>query len=569
MADGDPLLPWVELGRNFIEPLAVAVEGPAQAAGLLAELGYLTPSDITALEELGGGIGMVAGGIEALMAAIDAEDEEAALAALAELLVGLGRVFAGANTVGTRLQAEFAGSGLLTDTDILTELPRRLTDHLIVRLLEDHHPTVFAALLLVGVVDIEDIDETPTAFHAPYRRRTVRWEEIPDLLSDPIGALKANLREQDEFLFERLAFFLYELAVARALPATYDGPDPDVLQTINDGTDLTTREDYDEITILRFPLVRDPALSLGLDLYPRIDPATGARKGLGAALRLGGQLEIPLGESWQLVLTVGATLTDSLGLVLEPDATPRFVNKLLTASPEDILDSVQFGVKVGIEPAETRPPGNLVTLGLPLGARFELGSGSIALGIEKLDHFRLFVETDLTGGVFAFGTDDADGFVSNVVPIDAIAPSSASGWASRRHRPVLHRQLGHRDPPAAAPDPRADRHRAPHARRGVQGGHAAPDRRDRPVGQARPDRRRRRGHRRPRHLRRRAPIAPATSARSTSRFGFKPPNGVGLAIDAGVVKGGGYLFIDSDRGRVRRRARARRSPASSRSRRSA
>ena len=42
--------------------------------------------------------------------------------------------------------------------------------------------------------------------------------------------------------------------------------------------------------------------------------------------------------------------------------------------------------------------------------------------------------------------------------------------------------------------------------------------------------------------------AAATSARSTSRFGFKPPNGVGLSIDAGVVKGGGYLFLDADTG---------------------
>ena len=29
---------------------------------------------------------------------------------------------------------------------------------------------------------------------------------------------------------------------------------------------------------------------------------------------------------------------------------------------------------------------------------------------------------------------------------------------------------------------------------------------------------------------------------------FKPPNGIGLAVDAGVVKGGGYLYIDTDRG---------------------
>jgi hypothetical protein len=31
-------------------------------------------------------------------------------------------------------------------------------------------------------------------------------------------------------------------------------------------------------------------------------------------------------------------------------------------------------------------------------------------------------------------------------------------------------------------------------------------------------------------------------------FRFKPPNGVGLAVDAGVVKGGGFLYIDTERG---------------------
>ena len=28
---------------------------------------------------------------------------------------------------------------------------------------------------------------------------------------------------------------------------------------------------------------------------------------------------------------------------------------------------------------------------------------------------------------------------------------------------------------------------------------------------------------------------------------FKPPNGVGLSVDAGVVKGGGYLYFDAER----------------------
>ncbi|HEY1247691.1 MAG TPA: DUF6603 domain-containing protein, partial [Nitrososphaera sp.] len=31
-------------------------------------------------------------------------------------------------------------------------------------------------------------------------------------------------------------------------------------------------------------------------------------------------------------------------------------------------------------------------------------------------------------------------------------------------------------------------------------------------------------------------------------IGFKPPNGVGLSIDAGIVKGGGFLYLDPDKG---------------------
>ena len=42
--------------------------------------------------------------------------------------------------------------------------------------------------------------------------------------------------------------------------------------------------------------------------------------------------------------------------------------------------------------------------------------------------------------------------------------------------------------------------------------------------------------------------AAATPASAQIDVGFKPPNGVGLSIDAGVVKGGGYLYIDSDKG---------------------
>ena len=42
--------------------------------------------------------------------------------------------------------------------------------------------------------------------------------------------------------------------------------------------------------------------------------------------------------------------------------------------------------------------------------------------------------------------------------------------------------------------------------------------------------------------------SPATPVPSTSRSGFKPPNGVGLAIDGGGFTGGGFLIFDRAKG---------------------
>ena len=103
------------------------------------------------------------------------------------------------------------------------------------------------------------------------------------------------------------------------------------------------------------------------------------------------------------------------------------MNKLFTGNPEDLADAVQFGVKIAIAPSESRSSSKLLTLGLPLGARFELGSGDVAIGVEKLDALKIFAEADLVGGVFAFGTGSADGFVSNVVPLDDVRAEFSLG----------------------------------------------------------------------------------------------------------------------------------------------
>src|SRR5436305_1996932 len=179
MEDGD-LRPYLEVAERLIEPVAVAIETPEAAASLLEDLGYISDTQVTAFTELGGGVDMIVDAIGALVDAIEADDEDAALLALGELLLGVGRVFAVIKDFAAKIQANFAGSDILTQTDIIAEIPRKLADYLVVKLVEDHYPKTFASLMLLGAIEIEQVDDTPTSFHAQYLKRVVNWEEIPD-----------------------------------------------------------------------------------------------------------------------------------------------------------------------------------------------------------------------------------------------------------------------------------------------------------------------------------------------------------------------------------------------------
>ena len=333
--------------------------------------GYLAPGEVTAFTSFGDGIGRLTDGIEHLVDALENGDEALTIAGLGEIVVAAAQIVKAANTFDAQIQANFAGTPLLTDTDILAQIGIRIIDYLVVRFVEGGFPTLYAALLVVGIVEIEDI-EPANASESEHRRRTVHWDRLGLLFSDPVLALKETISESGEFLYERFVFFMRALAVGIGLPATYISPDPDVLEKLNDGQDLTTQDFFDDLTALRFPLVRDPNVDLGLELYPRIDPATKKRTGLGVALRFGGDLNLPLGDSWVLSVTIAASLSDNLGVTLDVDGSPHFASGVSGTGGSSPLDAVQFGLKLTLEPSDQAGPGPILALGLPLGAAFQL-----------------------------------------------------------------------------------------------------------------------------------------------------------------------------------------------------
>ena len=177
---------------------------------LLLDLGYAPPSEVLAFNELAAAVDAVTDLLAALRSANATDDNVQTIQHLATFVIESGRAIKTLNDFSANIQANFAGSQLLTETDIVAELPGKLVDYLIVKFLEDYHPTVFGVLLVAGVVDLDDIEDAPSPFHVPYRKRWINWDQLPNLLADPVGTIKANFDGGDELLYERFLYLLRE-----------------------------------------------------------------------------------------------------------------------------------------------------------------------------------------------------------------------------------------------------------------------------------------------------------------------------------------------------------------------
>jgi hypothetical protein len=544
----EDILPYRDLALRLLDPLLRAVESREHAEALLRDLGYAPPSQVLAFDELGPVAQSLIDLINSIEDAVESEDADAIIGALIDLGRATGELLRALNSFHTKIQQNFSGSNFLTQTDILAALPRKLGDYLIARFLANHHSTLYAGMAMAGIVDVEKIEDAPTSFNVPYLKRVVNWDKVPALLTDPVGTLKANIAGADELLFNRFIFLLGELGVALGLPAGYASPEEGLLETFNQGADLTDRPGFDELVVLRLPLLDDPAASVGLDFYPLIDPATGKHTGVGAGLRFGAALEIPLSDAYRMLIKLSAALENGLGVTVDRDGNVTFINKVFGASPDTLAAATQFGIRISIEPTAEGPDGKLLSLGAPPDNRLEIGSGAVAIGIEKLDTFRVLVEADLSDGVVTIAARGADGFLAKILPSEAIEATFGlgvgisnvgglyfKGSSGLLIRVPLHLSLGPAELHFLSVSIASKDQSVPVE---VTTGLSA----------------------------KLGPLAAAVedvgvratftiSAGRTGNlgpldvaFGFRPPSGAGLSLNAAVVKGGGFLKLDFERG---------------------
>lgn len=545
----DNLISYLDLTVNFFEPLISSAEDPLKAESLLTELGYLPPANVLAFNEFSSNAAALLGIVETIDDALNNNEDPITLfPKVLDLLIEASRFFNSINNLTARIQTDFAGSDFLAQTDILEALPRKLADFLVVTYLENYRSAFGVALALAGIIDNGYVEESANPFLVPYRKRIVKWDRLFGFIKSPIGTLKNNFIDNDNFLYDHIIFLINRLGVALGLFSSYSTPEGLALEAFHNGANLTIHDIYEDLTSVWLPLINDFNAGPIIEVYPLLDPSNAKYNGIGVGLRFGGQLNFPISDKYQLVLKFHSRLNDSFGFTVDRNGNFKFINKIFTDNAEKIEDTAQFGLKLILEPTEDYLAEKMWELDAPGSIHFEIGSISYAIGMEKLGSQRFFAESNLKDCKISIDLSKSDNFISSLISAKEInvdfgfgigiatdAGLYFQGSSSLCIKLPIHLTLGTIDIQSLSLVVAVEQDSFPISIAAGLSGKLGPlsiaieDIGMQITFRIDPNRN--------------GNLGPLDA-----KLAFKPPKGVGLSIDTGAIKGGGFLYLDYDKG---------------------
>jgi len=490
-------------GLGFQMPEAVSADPAVKAAG-------------RALAEAGNAL---SGGADVLDAAILSGDGATLAKAFLQLFEGLYRYIDAADAIVDRITAKAASlPAPQADATLgfVTQLPRRLIDLFVVSLLEEQLPRLNFLFTLIGIIDRRVIEASGAVGEPHFVRTTIRLDRIATLFRDP-AALFADVYGWGTADFDPMQVMRAALAFYHVESSAHIGLDgPNAYLRV--GPFLWKRD----------AAVDPPGLML--------DAAMSFTKAFTGHAQLS--------PTWAMDLETDVSAADGLAFRLRPPFEVTVAPKAGTAS-----GVVSFMVhREKSAPRMTIIGGNdllrLTAQNIGVGAELAIGAGTA--GSVSIDPAVIGKLEQLT---IELGTENADSFLGTLLAQAHIKGTFDLGLGWKLDEGLVVRAAGgleiaipmHQNLGAATFDTlylvveiNPDGSFGLETSAGITGRIGPLTAVVERVGAV-------------------ATIAFSGAADKSLgpvslSLGFKPPTGVGLSVDAGVVTGGGYLYLDPDKG---------------------
>jgi len=346
------------------------------------------------------------------------QDELAMFDRVTELTLGVNELVEEILSLALDLPAKLASFGDYVDrTNIHVELPKRLFDFLIVNYLAGKSPLGFALLHLINVVDYVHFDADPDNFQVEHVRPVIHYQNFETLISDPALLVEETYGwNTEQFsamrLLQRLTLLFQALGMRTRIQPLGNQAEETWLGSAVPGSSITPQL----ITFLYEEMGSVTSFRLGFSLFgirPSSAGASDGGLGLVPIVRGQSQSSIPFFrfDDTFIDFTADVDLLKGITLLLRPD---QDLELRLAQSLSDTLTG-RFALSL----RHGDPHSEATTLfSLPGGSGMQIQQVYLMAGMEKHSDrpAESFMELGLLGGRFAFSMDQADSFIKNGIP---------------------------------------------------------------------------------------------------------------------------------------------------------
>lgn len=431
------------------------------------------------------------------------------------------------------------------------QFPSQLLQYLIIEYVSANHPRTYSYCRIFGVFRSSLVDATGN--RPSYFKKEIAWNEIGKVLSDPFSITR-NLYKwgQPDFNANLFTENLIYLADVLGMDVQLERLEKNTYNHLTSGA--VKINDF-QTWVIRWVLLQDVIASVeteaGLGLFILPETAT-AKPGFSILPYARGTSSktFDLSETLKLIFEASFDLTLGVGIVVRPDQPVDLITDIIPSVSNGVAPPSKGSISIGLLYGKAGTP--IIIMGSADASRLEFESISATGGIKasSTGSKSFFVECALNGGriVIKPSTEDADSFLARILPADGmtmdfglvIGIDSGAGLYFRGSSSLeiqlpVHITLGPIEIQSASvaikPDFATGAIPVELAATfkgelgplsfiveniGISAGFSFPSSGGN--------------------------LGPANLA-----MGFKPPNGLGLSINAGAVIGGGYLFFDFEK----------------------